>query len=36
MRFTEADLQDKGRDLYQRLSEQVMARIAELKNEREE
>jgi 1-acyl-sn-glycerol-3-phosphate acyltransferase len=36
MRFTEADLQEKGRDLYQRLSEQVMARIAELKNERVE
>jgi 1-acyl-sn-glycerol-3-phosphate acyltransferase len=35
MRFSESDLQDKGRDLYQRLSEQVMARIAELKNERE-
>src|SRR3954467_3844124 len=35
MRFTAADLHDKGRDLYQRLSEQVMARIAELTNERE-
>lgn len=36
MLFTEADLQDKGRELYQGLSERVMARIAELKNEREE
>ena len=31
MVFTEADLQGSGRDLYQRLSERVMARIAEIK-----
>ena len=30
IRFTEADLVGNGRDLYQRLSEQVMGRIAEL------
>jgi 1-acyl-sn-glycerol-3-phosphate acyltransferase len=30
IRFTESDLVGNGRDLYQRLSEQVMARIAEL------
>jgi hypothetical protein len=28
IRFTEADLDDTGRDLYQRLSERVMSRIA--------
>jgi 1-acyl-sn-glycerol-3-phosphate acyltransferase len=31
IRFTESDLVGNGRDLYQRLSEQVMARIAEIR-----
>lgn len=35
MLFTEADLAGKGKDLYQGLSEQVMARIAALENPRE-
>jgi len=34
IRFTEADLAGKGRDLYQRLSERVMARIAAIEFER--
>src|SRR4051812_29127170 len=34
--FTESDLQGPGRELYQSLSERVMARIAEIKNERGE
>jgi len=34
IRFTEADLTGKGRDLYQRLSERVMARIAAIEYER--
>jgi 1-acyl-sn-glycerol-3-phosphate acyltransferase len=35
MRFTEADLVGTGRDLYQKLSERVLQRISEIKNERE-
>src|SRR3954469_16765495 len=35
MHFTEADLQGPGRELYQSLSERVIARIAEIRNERE-
>jgi 1-acyl-sn-glycerol-3-phosphate acyltransferase len=34
IRFTQADLIGEGRELYQRLSEQVLARIAEIKFER--
>jgi 1-acyl-sn-glycerol-3-phosphate acyltransferase len=34
MRFTDADFAGESRDVYQRLSEQVMARIAALKNPR--
>lgn len=34
MIFTEADYEGEGRDLYQRLSERVLARIAEIKNPR--
>lgn len=33
IRFTEADLQPRGKDLYQRLSDRVMAAIAELRLE---
>ncbi len=36
MRFTEADLEGGGRDLYQRLSERVMERIAAIRLEGEE
>jgi 1-acyl-sn-glycerol-3-phosphate acyltransferase len=34
MRFTEADMAAGGRDLYQRLSERVMERIAKIENPR--
>jgi 1-acyl-sn-glycerol-3-phosphate acyltransferase len=34
MTFTDADYEGEGRDLYQRLSERVLARIAEIKNPR--
>lgn len=34
MRFTDADYEGEGRELYQRLSERVLARIAEIKNPR--
>lgn len=34
IRFTDADLAGEGRELYQRLSEQVMARIAAIEYER--
>ncbi len=34
MRFTDADLEGDGRDLYQRLSERVMERIASIEYER--
>jgi 1-acyl-sn-glycerol-3-phosphate acyltransferase len=34
LRFTAADLEGEGRDLYQRLSERVMARIAAIENPR--
>ena len=34
MRFTDADLAGEGRELYQRLSERVMERIAAIQNER--
>ena len=34
IRFTEADLAGEGRDLYQRLSEQVMRKIAAIEYER--
>lgn len=34
MHFTEADVAGPGREVYQRLSEQVMARIAAIENER--
>lgn len=34
IRFTETDLAGEGRDLYQRLSERVMARIAQIANPR--
>jgi 1-acyl-sn-glycerol-3-phosphate acyltransferase len=36
MRFTEADLQGSGRELYQKLSERVMERIAAIQYERPE
>ncbi len=35
MHFTQADVEGGGRDLYQRLSERVMERIAGISNERE-
>jgi 1-acyl-sn-glycerol-3-phosphate acyltransferase len=35
MHFTEADIEGPPREVYQRLSEQVMARIAAIENERE-
>lgn len=34
MTFTDADYEGEGRDLYQRLSERVLARIGEIKNPR--
>lgn len=34
MHFTDADFQGEGRDLYQRLSERVLERIAQIKNPR--
>jgi 1-acyl-sn-glycerol-3-phosphate acyltransferase len=34
MTFTDADYEGEGRELYQRLSERVLARIAEIKNPR--
>jgi 1-acyl-sn-glycerol-3-phosphate acyltransferase len=36
MRFSEADMEGEGRDLYQRLSERVMERIASIENPRED
>ncbi|MEQ1862415.1 MAG: lysophospholipid acyltransferase family protein [Chthoniobacteraceae bacterium] len=35
MQFTDADYEGEGRELYQRLSERVLGRIAEIKNPRD-